>query len=252
VSSQEPEPPPPIWARPEPPGRHPRAALSRRQIVDAALLIADADGLDAVSMRRLARELGAGAMSLYHYFDTRDELLELMSDSTAGEMLVAKLPGDWRAALRAIAHETRDTFVRHPWMLSTLQERPYVSPNMLRHIEQSAQAVMGLEGRVEPHLLTSIVVAVDDYTVGFTLRELGAGRPGEHGKGVTARFAETYEEPNVRYLLESGEFPLLARFAAGGADMPAQDFDTGLDWLLDGFAARIERGGPGGRQPTRS
>jgi AcrR family transcriptional regulator len=204
--------------------------LSRVEIARVALEIADREGLDAVSIRRLARELRAGAMSLYHYFDNRDELLEEMGDTIAGEMLVPSLPDDWRAALRAIAHQTRATFLRHPWLLSTVHDRPHVSPNMLRHIEQSARAVMALEGRVPAHLLTAIVTAVDDFTVGYTLRELAA----------PAGFAEAFEEPNVRYLLESGEFPLLLRFARAGAEMPPQDFDTGLDWLLDGFAAQID------------
>src|SRR6201999_3379398 len=131
---------PPIWARPEPPGRGPRAALGRKQIVDVALQIADAEGLEAVSMRRLARELRAGAMSIYHYFQSRDELLDLMGDTVAAEMLVPKLPDDWRGALREIAQRGRQAFLNHPWLLLTLQDRPRVSPNLLRHIEQSAQA----------------------------------------------------------------------------------------------------------------
>src|SRR3954469_21245733 len=131
---------PPIWARPEPRSR----GLSRAQIVDTALRIADQEGLAEVTIRRIARELRSGAMSLYHYFDTRDELLDLMGNTIAGEMLVPDLPGDWRAALRAIAHQTRNTFLAHPWVLVTLQERPRVSPNMLRHIEQSARAVAPL------------------------------------------------------------------------------------------------------------
>jgi AcrR family transcriptional regulator len=230
----------PIWARPEPRGRGQRAALSRAEIARVALAIADKEGLEAVSIRRLARELQSGAMSLYHYFDTRDELLDLMGDQVAGEMLVPELPSDWRKALKAIAHHTRDTFHNHPWMLMTLQERPRVSPNMLRHIEQSTRAVLPLAalGCSEARI-SRIVVAVDDYTVGYTLRELGALRPEAHGKGVTERFVNTFEEPDVRYLLDSGEFPLLAQFAARGGEMPVHEFDTGLDWLLDGFARTI-------------
>src|SRR3954453_22874739 len=114
---------PPIWARPEPRSR----GLSRGQIVETALKIADEEGLAEVSIRRIARELRSGAMSLYHYFDSRDELLDLMGDAVAAEMLVPELPPGWRDALHAIAHHTRDTFHAHPWMLSTIQERPRVS-----------------------------------------------------------------------------------------------------------------------------
>jgi AcrR family transcriptional regulator len=237
------EPKAPIWARQEPRSRGPRAGLSRAQIVQTALAIADDEGLEAVSIRRLARELGAGAMSLYHYFDSRDELLDLMGDTVAGEMLVpGELPSDWREALRAIAHRSRAAFKHHPWMLSTLQERPRVSPNLLRHVEQSAQSVATLgESGVEQGALTGIVMAVDDYTIGYTLRELLSGDPEDRGRGIAARFAQSYEEPNVRYLIDSGEFPMLARFVASGGQPQRQSFDVGLEWLLDGFAAQLGR-----------
>lgn len=225
----------PIWARPEPPGRGPRAALSRAQIVKVAISIADLEGLDAVSMRRLARELRSGAMSIYHYFDSRDELLDLMGDAVSAEMLLAEVPADWREALKAIALQSRAAFQKHPWLLLTLQERPRVSPNMLRHVEQSSQAVMPLSERgLEPAKLRQIVLAVDDFMVGYTLRERAEG-----GDGVADRFQREADAPYVRYLLESGEFPILSEFAASGADVPSGDrFEDGLDWLLDGFAAR--------------
>jgi AcrR family transcriptional regulator len=170
------EPLSPIWARPEPPGRGPHAALSRSQIVEVALLIADEEGLEAVSMRRLARELRSGAMSLYHYFQSREELLDLMGETIAAELLLDDLPGDWRAALKAIAEHSRAAFDAHPWLLLTLQERPRVSPNMLRHVEQSAQSVAELAERgIDRAALTALVLAVDDYTIGYTLREQFAG-----------------------------------------------------------------------------
>jgi AcrR family transcriptional regulator len=226
----------PIWARSEPRGRGPRAPLSRAQIVKVAISVADLEGLEAVSMRRLARELRSGAMSLYHYFDTRDELLELMGDTVAFEMLVPSLPSHWRAALEEIARHSRETFLRHPWMLTTLQEIPAATPNLLRHIEQTARALVPLgEAGVDPALLNGIATAVDDYTIGFTLRELSSGGPDERERRLEARFAE----PNVRYLIESGEFPLLARYMASGAEPPPMDFERGLQWLLDGFAAQI-------------
>jgi AcrR family transcriptional regulator len=193
-----------------------------------AIEVADAEGLEAVSMRRIARDLRAGAMSLYHYFDSRDELLELMADTVAKEMLVPELSPHWRPALEAIAHHSRDMFVRHPWLLATLHEQPLITPNLLRHIEQSAQSVAGVDA--DPAWLAAIVTAVDDYTIGFTMRELGGS-----GRGS----AERFQAPAVRYLLESGEFPLIAQFIAGGARPPQPSFETGLGWLLDGFAAQL-------------
>jgi AcrR family transcriptional regulator len=232
------DPKPPIWARPEPRSR----GLSRAEIVRTALRIADEEGLAEVTIRRIARELRSGAMSLYHYFDSRDELLDLMGESVAAEMLVADLPRDWRAALTQIAGHSRAMFLNHPWMLMTLQERPRVSPNLLRHIEQSAQAVYELgEGGHEPALLTGIVTAVDDYTIGYTLRELAVGGSDERGRRVASQFRDAYEEPHVRYLLESGEFPMLSQFLTGGEPPRMQSFEAGLNWLLDGFEASLRR-----------
>jgi AcrR family transcriptional regulator len=226
---------PPIWARPEPRGRGPRQPLSRAQIVTVAISIADLEGLEAVSMRRLARELRSGAMSLYHYFDTRDELLELMGDTVAGEMLVPHLPAAWRPALEAVARQSRQTFLAHPWLLPALQDVPPATPNLLRHIEQTAKAVTPLAGRADPALLNGIVTAVDDYTVGFTLREIASGGSEERER----RFSAPFADPNLRYQLESGEFPLLSRFVSAGVELPPPDFERGLAWLLDGFEAQI-------------
>ena len=236
------EPRPPIWARPEPRGRGQRgAALSLAQIADVALEIADAEGLEAVSIRRIARELRSGAMSLYHYFDSRDELLDLMADRVTAEMIVpGELPADWREALKAIAVHSRATFARHPWLHGALQERPRLTPNLMRHIEQSAQAVAPLREVVDdPYLLGEIVAAVDDYTIGYTIRERLALDPRRRAAGILAGFAEN---PHLRALLDSGEFPLLSQFVGGGVQLPEGDrFEQGLDWLLDGFAAQLGR-----------
>ena len=201
--------------------------LSRATIVTAAIEIADAEGLDAVSMRRLGRELQAGAMSLYHYFENREELLELMIDTVAAEMVVPELPGAWRPAVEAVAHRSRGMFHRHPWFL--LQPVIPVTPNLLRHVEQSARSIAPLGGVADPGLLASLVSAVDDFTVGFTLRELGSEQ--RHGR--------EWNSPELRRLLDSGEFPLVASFIAADSPMPPPDFELGLKWLLDGFEAQL-------------
>jgi AcrR family transcriptional regulator len=229
---------PPIWARPEPRSR----GLSRKQIVDTALRIADEEGLNEVSIRRIARELRSGAMSLYHYFDSRDELLDLMGDAVAAEMLVPELPAGWRDALLAIATRSRAAFLNHRWLLVTLTDRPRVTPNLLRHIEQSAQAVTELgEAGHDPGLLSGIVIAVDDYTVGYTFRELAGGGSDARGRRMATQFREAYAQPHIRYLLESGEFPMLERFVSAGQPPVTQPFEVGLNWLLDGFEASLRR-----------
>jgi AcrR family transcriptional regulator len=107
--------PGPIWTRPEPAGRKPR--FSREQIAAVALALADAEGFTAVSMRRVATELGAGTMSLYRYIATKADLVALLDDALMAERLVpaAELPADWRAALALSARRTRQVYLRHPW-----------------------------------------------------------------------------------------------------------------------------------------
>ena len=92
-----------------------------------------------------------------------------------------------------------------------------MSPNLLRHIEQSAQSMteLGEQGH-PPELLSGIVIAVDDYTIGYTFREIEGGGSDERGRRMATQFREAYNEPHIRYLLESGEFPMLERFVAAG------------------------------------
>ena len=139
-----------IWLREEPSARRP--THTRADIAGAALEIADAEGFDAVSMRRVAQKLGAGTMTLYHYVANKDELITLMVDAVMGEVLVpdGELAGDWRAAMEQIAKRSHDAFANHRWTLDRMGEmRP--GPNFMRHFEQSLQAVesAGLVGRGE-------------------------------------------------------------------------------------------------------
>ncbi len=193
-------------------------------------------------MRRLARELGSGAMSLYHYFDSRDELLDLMADTVAAGVVVpGEMPPDWREALKAVARRSRATFNAHPWLFTTLHDRPRLSPNLMRHVEQSAQAVAPLAERgVDPATMSAIVMAVDDFTIGYAVREVAAGHVEDHGRGMTRRLQEAAADPFVQYLLDSGEFPALSQFLRSGMEIEVGDrFEQGLDWLLDGIAASL-------------
>ncbi|MBX5483044.1 MAG: helix-turn-helix transcriptional regulator [Myxococcaceae bacterium] len=104
----------PIWARPDPGARQPR--FTRQRIAAAALEIADKEGFEAVSMRRIADALGAGTMTLYHYVRTKDELVALLDDALMAEILVPEdeLSDHWQEALTTIARRTRKVFIRHP------------------------------------------------------------------------------------------------------------------------------------------
>src|SRR5882757_7457666 len=124
----------------------PQTADRRAEIVAAAVRIADAEGVEAVSMRRLADELGVATMTPYTHVESKDELIDLMRDAVAAEMILPEpIPADWREALRAIAHKTKDAFEGHPWSLDIASRRPRARINRLRHIEQSVGIMVRLE-----------------------------------------------------------------------------------------------------------
>jgi len=241
----------PIWARPEPGSRRPRH--TRQRIAETALALADAEGIDAVSMRRVATELGLGTMSLYHYVRGKDELIDLMSDGILGGQLVdeAELRQGWRPALRAIAIATRRNFERHPWILGALQPRPRAvpGPNSLRHFDQSVGAVADLE--VDLRTRMEIVSLIDDYVFGFSLRAYLAGLEERVEQAEPGWMQAVFDYMAVE--LETGAYPNVQRIvdenrAAGGRDedLPAMAldegrFERGLERLLDGIELELKR-----------
>ncbi|ETA02885.1 transcriptional regulator, TetR family [Frankia casuarinae] len=224
-----------LWTRPV---ARQKPRLSREAIVDAAITLADTEGLDAVSIRRVAAVLGVRPMSLYSHIARKDDLLDLMSDRIAAEILVPDpLPADWRDALRAISHQTRASCLRHPWMLTTFAGRPHYGPNALRHAEQSAAAVARLP--VPPRRKIAILRAVDTYTIGHVLAELRA-RDLHSRTDVDKVELTTY----LRGLIATGDYPFLAQLGPGNmtimGDDAQEDFADGLEWLLVGITAAIE------------
>jgi AcrR family transcriptional regulator len=232
----------PIWTRPQPAARRPR--FSREQIASVALAIADAEGFGAVSMRRVAAELGSGTMSLYRYISTKAELAELLDDALMGETVIpdGELPADWRSALAMVAYRTRAVYLRHPWAVQALQGEDGANrgapmgPNGLRHFEQSMAALAGapFDTRGKLDLLT----IVDDYVFGHVLRaaELFARDRAEPDPGEVAAIMQFVEGQ-----IKSGRFPHLAALAEDPAartvvdpDQLEQRFELGLQALIDG------------------
>jgi AcrR family transcriptional regulator len=240
------EPEGPIWTRPEPGSRRPR--LSREQIAEAALAIADAEGFEAVSMRRVASELRAGTMTLYHYVRTKDDLIALMDDALMGEVLVPddELPSDWREALTLIARRSRAAFVRHHWAIDAMRAAR-LGPNGMHHFEQSVAAVSGLE--IDPVEKLEIITMVDDYVFGYTIREATPSPRETEIRAEWTRLAIAYIEQQ----LETGEFPhirslipdeggVAAAFEMIESAFTGEDrFERGLARLLDGIELDLER-----------
>jgi AcrR family transcriptional regulator len=237
--------------RGEPGARRP--TLSREQIGKAAVEIADADGFDDVSMRRIARELDAGTMTLYHYVQNKDELLSLMFDAIMGELIVPEsvLTGTWRESLSKIARATRKTFKSHPWVLDAMKQPAGSGPNGLRHFEQSMAAVNTLEGVPQRNRL-ELVGLVDDYVFGFVLRELlqeiyeAQGDPDMTESAIEFFEAElaTGEYPNIRKLVGRDDIRAsMERLTETFSGERANDrrFERGLKALLDGFEVNLKK-----------
>jgi len=228
-----------IWIRPTP--EQPKRP-TRDDLVAAAIGLADAEGLPAVSIRRVAAVLRTRPMGLYSHIARKDDLLDLMLDRVLGEVLVDQLPGDWRQALRAIAHHTRATARRHPWIIGALGQRPTIGPNGMRHREQSLAAVAGLD--VDLFRKGALLEAVDAYTIGHVTMEL-AERETQRRERLSDPQWATATQAYLQRLLGSGDFPHLAG-AGLDAGLPPADhqrlFDAGLDWLLAGFTTTLADG----------
>ncbi|MFD4658103.1 TetR/AcrR family transcriptional regulator [Kitasatospora sp. NPDC058444] len=224
-----PEAPELIWLRPERTGRGPRPAHSRDSIAAAAIEIADAEGLDAASMRRVAAALGAGTMSLYNYVPKKEHLLDLMLDAVAAEYRLPPEPsGDVRADLTGLAHQQLAVFRRHPWAPALVLARPGIGPNALRYTDHflAVTAPTGLGGGVRMEAMALF----NGFICQFAQYE------------QTAAAGAKWQAEMVGYLGQaaaSGQYPHLAHaFATAGppAD-PDQAFDRTLNRVISAILA---------------
>jgi AcrR family transcriptional regulator len=193
-----------IWMRPEraPVGRP--AQHSRAEITAVALALADREGLDAVSMRRVAAELGTGAASLYRYLEHRDDLLDLMTDATGAEYAFAPPTGDWLADLVALGEQGRAIMRRHPWLPGLVLTRPVLGPAgiaLMQHVlELLAAHRASLEAKLEAFAMFSSITAM------FVQHELAGGSA-----------VQDRQLAYLQHALGTGQFPRLAELLAGAA-----------------------------------
>jgi AcrR family transcriptional regulator len=230
-----------IWARPVRSGRGPDPTYSREQITEAAIKIADAEGIEAVSMRRIAREVSAGAMSLYRYLGSKDDLIELMTDAVLGE---DPLPDDvdgWREGMLVAANRMRAITQRHPWLATLNPGRPTFGPNTLVTMEASLRYVDGLGLTIDEML--NILLSVTGFVRGFMQSELGEAEAVRRTK-LSEQEWRLSQADYIQQILDDGRFPLVAKVIRDAA-LPHMDLDeqfrTGLNHLLDGIAAKLDR-----------
>ncbi|MFT3851495.1 MAG: TetR/AcrR family transcriptional regulator [Ilumatobacteraceae bacterium] len=222
-----------LWTRRAPGAR--RARFTLDDIAAAAVEIADTEGFDALSMRRLAVALDAGTMTLYHYVRTKDELLALVSDTIMGELILddEELAGGWRAAMTNLARHALATFKRHPWIFD-VRDDPPIGPNAVRHFDQSLQALADLEIPLTDKL--DILSAVDELVFGHALQMRNNYADIDGATTMSAYVAD---------LAATGDYPQISKLIAehgvdgtwdvvAGAFRDPDRFERSLRRLLDG------------------
>jgi AcrR family transcriptional regulator len=201
-------------------------------VLRQALALADSEGIDALSMRRLGRELDAGAMSLYHHVANKEELLDGMVDLVFAEIHLPERGGDWQAAMRARAGSVRDVLARHPWAISLMESRTTPGPANLRHREAvtAVLRVAGFSVRMAAHANWLI----DSYVYGFILQEVSLPFSGadELAEMTSTTYLPQLPPEQYPYLHESA-----AQLMEGGYD-PGEEFAYGLGLILDALEVK--------------
>lgn len=204
----------------------PDAGLSKERVVAEAIRLADREGVDGLSMRRLAGALGAGAMSLYHYVASKDELLDAMIDVVFDEIELPPQGADWQSAMRREAVSTREVLARHPWAIALMESRTTPGPANLRHRE-AVTVCLRTAGFSVP-MATHANWLLNSYVYGFVLQEasLQFETPDEFADMTEEVFLPQLPPEQFPYLNESA-----AALLAAGYD-PADEFIFGLDLVL--------------------
>jgi AcrR family transcriptional regulator len=212
-----------VWLRAERAEVGRPAKRSRAEITTAALGIADRDGLDAVSMRRVAADLGTGAASLYRYIETREELLDLMTDAVGGEHPLPAPTGDWLADMVAIGEHSRALMRAHPWLPGLVITHPVVGPNGVAMLEHVLTALAPHPADVATKL--EAFAMLNGITALFVLYEVAGGTD--------------LQQRNVAFLQHaatSGEHPRLAQLLGQEPARPPDDYQP-----QDRYAAIVTR-----------
>lgn len=221
-----------IWERAEPPSRPALSPLSRDRIVHAAIELADAKGLDEVSLRKVAAELGAGPMRLYGYLSTKDELLDLMVDKVYGEIALTA-DGDWRAVTRSLAQRLRQVAHRHEWFVDLLGGRPQMGPNAMAFAEAMLTALNRAFDDINATMRAAGTVTA--YLIGAVRGEI-TERRAERATGMNEQQWQMASGPYMSRMLATGRYPTLAKVVHDGSDAdPDTAFGTGLRCVLDGI-----------------
>ncbi|MFJ3040892.1 TetR/AcrR family transcriptional regulator [Streptomyces tendae] len=227
-----------LWDTGRRPSRGPRPGLTLERIVEAAVEVADREGLGAVSMRRIATELGTGTMSLYRYVPGKGELLDLMLDRVQrpSENPADLGDGDWRAALEGLGHATLALYRRHTWLLEVNQSRPVLGPSALDGMERVLARIKPM-GLTDPELV-SVIVMIDGYVVGAARTQVYE-REAERSSGLTDAEFWQAQEPVLVEAMGSGRYPVLSTLSEDAFGTGFDHFEFGLQRILDGLEVLV-------------
>lgn len=234
----------PIWERPEPQPRAAPVPLSREKITAAAIRLADAHGLESLSIRKIAKELGVGPMRLYDYVANRSELLDLMVDVVYARIADADRHSEWRATVLAIAHATREAALDHEWFADLLGGRPHLGPHALAVGEANAAALNRAPGVHGIDDVQRALGAINSFIIGAVRREVTERRTARSTGTDMAAFQRSLG-PYLTRMLETGRYPTVARLVIDGAHLDAAEtFDRNLIVVVDGIAGRRQADAP--------
>jgi AcrR family transcriptional regulator len=205
----------------------PRAPLSRERVLQTAIALADQGGIDSLSMRRLAEDLGVEAMSLYYHVANKDAILDGIIDAVAGEIELPSGGTDWKAALRRSAISARDTLLRHRWAVGLWMSHGSVGASRLRYANWMLQTLR--EAGFSKELTHHAFHILESHILGFTLQHLGFPYKGEALAGIVSSFLDQLTEAEHPYLIEHVRLHLEPRRGDDGG------FELGLDLILDGL-----------------
>ncbi|GAA3135175.1 TetR/AcrR family transcriptional regulator [Nonomuraea salmonea] len=235
-----------LWRTSEPTGRRKgKPELSVERIVRAAIEVADAEGLQALSMRRVAERLSVGTMSLYTYVPGKPELFDLMLDTVYGETArPADVPGGWRGRLEQIARENWALYLRHPWLLQVAANRPVLGPNLTAKYDHELSAVDGI-GLTDVEM-DSVITLITGFVHG-TARGAVEAAQAESMTGLSDEQWWAAHAPFLSRIADPARFPTASRVgqAAGealnSAYSPEHAFEFGLQRVLDGIEALVKQ-----------
>jgi AcrR family transcriptional regulator len=237
-----------LWGRRGPGKRGPRPGLSADAIVDAAIRLADAEGIEGVSMARVAAELGFTTMSLYRYVTSKEELLQLMWNGSARGAEGLVLEGDgWRARLRMWATVQRDMLDRHPWLTQMPLAAPPMAPNSLIFVEHGLEAMDGT-GLADADKLRFIGL-ISSYTLSEARMANDALRAAQEQAARGQPGSAWTFDGLLRELADEATYPRLYKLAwtppgdggSGGPPSEREEFLFGIDRILDGIQAYMDR-----------